>query len=852
MGKLVKIVFGIAAAVLLVLVLAVGAFALFFDPNDFRTQITAAAKKATGRELTVGEIKLGIYPVLGANVKDIRLSNAPGFGDQPMLQVAEADVGLRLLPLVLRRELVVGKVALNGLKANLAKDAEGKSNWDDLAKAGGNEAAKPEEPAGGDPALKSIDISGIAIRNADVAYRDQQSGQAYSVAGLNLETGSISPGDPFDLSLAFVTTLEAQKATADVKLSTRVEYDLEAQAYSAKDLALKLIATLPDKSADIDLAGDLSADLKQQTAKADKLSLKLKAKTADGTADVALDGSMSADLAKKTALAEKLAVKLKAAMKDLAADADLTVRVSADYGTPLLRAEGITLALNAKGEKLPGGKQAATFTGDAIYDHAKGTLKLATGELKASDLGLEVALGLDGSGLNTEAPRFMGPVSIKTFNPRDLMKLLDIKLETHDPETLKALALRLKFDASINSARITDLNMKLDQSTFTGNATISDFKSKAAEFALKLDSIDADRYLPTPAVPVKAAPLTAEEKAAVNATAVPSDVLDTLNVVGSVDIGKLKLKNVAMNAVQLRVNALKGQDKTIGLGAQLYGGSIASTTRITPGATPRYVESLKLTSIAAGPLLKDFTGKESMTGDGNFTMDVTTAGQTVGALKQALNGDLSISFVNGAVKGFNLGQILRKGDALLKGQQYTDSAPVQTDFTELSAAAKIINGVLQSDALNAKSPLFRVDGAGKVDLVRETIDYTAKPTIVNTVSGQGGKDLPDLAGIVIPIKVSGTFDKPKYSLDLKAALTQKATQGLRDQLVGDKGDKLREKIDSQLQKKLGSGLDANPALKGKLEDGLNALFGKKKKPAEPAPAAPAAAPAPTPAPAPAP
>ncbi|MDH4459334.1 MAG: hypothetical protein QE272_11585, partial [Nevskia sp.] len=97
-----------------------------------------------------------------------------------------------------------------------------------------------------------------------------------------------------------------------------------------------------------------------------------------------------------------------------------------------------------------------------------------------------------------------------------------------------------------------------------------------------------------------------------------------------------------------------------------------------------------------------------------------------------------------------------------------------------------------------------------------------------------------------------TFDKPKYALDLKAALTQKATQGLRDQLVGDKGDKLREKIDSQLQKKLGSGLDANPALKGKLEDGLNALFGKKKKPAEPAPAAPAAAPAPTPAPAPAP
>ncbi|MDP3295584.1 MAG: AsmA family protein, partial [Nevskia sp.] len=70
MGKLVKIIFGIVGVVLLLVVLAVGAFALFFDPNDFRSQITAAAKKSTGRDLVIGDIKLGIYPVLGAKVKD--------------------------------------------------------------------------------------------------------------------------------------------------------------------------------------------------------------------------------------------------------------------------------------------------------------------------------------------------------------------------------------------------------------------------------------------------------------------------------------------------------------------------------------------------------------------------------------------------------------------------------------------------------------------------------------------------------------------------------------------------------------------------------------------------------------
>lgn len=845
MGKLLKIVFGIIGAVLLLLVLAVGAFALFFDPNDFRSQITAAAKKATGRDLAIGDIKLGIYPVLGANVKNVSLSNAAGFGEAPMLVVVEADVGLRLLPLVMHREIQIGKVSLTGMKLNLAKNAEGVSNWDDLAK-GSPDQAKPEDKPDEGPGIKSIDISGIVIKAADINYDDRQSGQAYAVTGLDLETGSISPGDPFDIKLAFSTTVKQPAAKADVKLSTRVEYDLKAQRYSADKLALKVLATMPDQKADIDLGGNLSANLEKQTAKADKLSLKVKATTKDGTADIDLAGNASADLGKKTALTDKLTVKLKAAMKELNANADLAVQISAEYDKPLVRAEGLKINASAEGKAIPGGTQTATFTGDAIYDGAKGSFKLASGDLKAA--GIDATVALDAIGLNTDAPRFVGPLSVKTFNPRELMKLLDIKVETADPETLKALALRFKFDATTKAARITDLNMKLDQSTFTGSAAVTSFDSQAAEFALKLDTIDADRYLPTPAVPVKEAPLTPEEKAAANAVELPVDALDGFTASGTIDIGKLKVSNVNMANVQFRLNAAKGQPKEIGLGAQLYGGSIASTTKITPGATPRFAESLKLTSISAGPLLKDFTGKESMTGEGNFAMDVTSSGKTVGAVKQALNGDLAFSFLNGAVKGFNLGQILRKGDALLKGQQFNESAPVQTDFTELGATAKITNGVLQSDALNAKSPLFRVDGAGKVDIARETIDYTAKPTIVNTASGQGGKDLPDLAGIVIPIRVTGTFAQPKYSLDLKAALTQKATQGLRDKLVGDKGDKLREKIDTQLEKKLGNELEGNPALKGKLQDGLNSLFGKKKAPA-PAPA-PAAEPAPAPAPAP--
>ncbi|MGV2482458.1 UNVERIFIED_CONTAM: hypothetical protein IGO34_37315, partial [Salmonella enterica subsp. enterica serovar Weltevreden] len=71
--------------------------------------------------------------------------------------------------------------------------------------------------------------------------------------------------------------------------------------------------------------------------------------------------------------------------------------------------------------------------------------------------------------------------------------------------------------------------------------------------------------------------------------------------------------------------------------------------------------------------------------------------------------------------------------------------------------------------------MFRVAGEGQFDLVNETINYLAKPTIVNTISGQGGKGLEQLKGITIPIRLSGNLYKPKVSLDLKTAMQQQAT-----------------------------------------------------------------------------
>ncbi|GAC1630117.1 MAG: hypothetical protein NVS9B10_22240 [Nevskia sp.] len=799
MGKLLKIVFGILAALLLAAVLAVGAFALLFDPNDFRGRITVEVRKATGRDLVIGDIKLSLFPTLGARIGKATLSNASGFGDQPFAAVAEADVGVQLLPLILRREVKVSTVALTGLQLDAVKNADGRSNWDDLQKIVETPSA-PQPPASGAPAIKSIDISGISIKDASISYTDNQAKTSYKLSRLNLRTGTIRPGSPFDFALDCAISSARPAANANVSLGAKLAFDRAKQRLDGSKIVLKLKAALPDRKFDLELGGNAGADLAKQLFSTDKLTLKLKAE-----------------------------------LPDMKADVDLSSRLSADLAAKVYKAEKLVASVVAEGRSLPGGKQKADLTGDAIYDGAKGSLKVASLDVLAA--GLSATIALDASGLNGETPRFTGPLSVKPFNPRELLALFGTKIETADPAVLKDMSLKAKLDATTSSARFNELVIKLDQSTVSGSAAVTDLATKAAEFTLKLDAIDADRYLApkSAAQAPAAAPATPAEKAKADAEPLPVDALDALNASGTVDIGKLKLSGVSMANVRLSLDAAKGREKRIGLAANLYGGSMTANTRIAPGARPGYVESLRLNSIAAGPLLKDFTGKESMTGEGNVALDLSSAGKTLGEVKRALNGDVAFNFVNGAVKGFNLGQILRQGQAFMAGQQFNESEPQQTDFTEFAAKGHITNGVLQSDALDAKSPLFRLDGAGKIDLVNQTLDYTAKPTVVNTATGQGGKNLGDLAGIVIPIRVTGSWAAPKYSLDLKTALQQKATE------------KLRGRLGEQIDKKLGDKLGDSP-LKDQIQQGLDSLFGRKRKPEAPPAAAPAPAAAPTPAP----
>ncbi len=229
MGKLLKI---LAALVILLVVIAV-ALPFIIDPNDYRDEIVSAVEENTGRTLKIdGDMSLTVFPWVGIDLGRLSLGNAKGFGDKPFAAIEEASVRIKLLPL-LGRQIVADTITLDGLKLNLAKNKQGVTNWDDLAKPAVTDkkeqpGEKPEEQQQAKGAgLQGLAIGGVNINNATINWQDDSTGQSYQVNNFRLNSGAITPGSPVDLSLGLELASSQPQMTAALTLDGTVAVDDE-------------------------------------------------------------------------------------------------------------------------------------------------------------------------------------------------------------------------------------------------------------------------------------------------------------------------------------------------------------------------------------------------------------------------------------------------------------------------------------------------------------------------------------------------------------------------------------------------------------------------------------------------
>jgi AsmA protein len=275
--------------------------------------------------------------------------------------------------------------------------------------------------------------------------------------------------------------------------------------------------------------------------------------------------------------------------------------------------------------------------------------------------------------------------------------------------------------------------------------------------------------------------------------------LKKLDVKGSVRIGELIAANIKSYNVSVEIMARNGRLDLEPIAADLYQGNVKGMASVDAN-TNRIVVKQTLAGISIGPLLRDAIQQDLLEGRGNVELDVTTTGSLVSELKKALNGTARIELKDGAIKGIDIAQSLRKAKSLFAGGTSEEQAAVaggKTNFSELTASFVIKNGIAHNSDLLAKSPFLRLTGEGDINIPESSLNYLAKAAIVASSAGQDGKELAELQGLTVPVRASGPFTALKYKVEVSSIFGDSAKQELKetkDLIKNNIGDKLKSKV----------------------------------------------------------
>jgi AsmA protein len=417
-------------------------------------------------------------------------------------------------------------------------------------------------------------------------------------------------------------------------------------------------------------------------------------------------------------------------------------------------------------------------------DSAKGEAVTLEAKLGARQVTLKID-GVEGSAKALTIPKLSAQVTLPM--PDLPQKTLQLNVDGS-----------VKADLEKQSAS-ADLVAKLDESTIKAKLALPKLSPPAYNFDVDIDKLNVDRYMAARAEPAKEkeAKKAPEKPAAQQETPVDLSALKSLNANGKLHIGALQARGLKVADVRAEVKAANGRVDVAPHSANLYEGKVAGALSLQADGN-RVALKEDLTGISIGPLLKDVSQKDMLDGHGNIALDVNAAGPTVEAMKRALAGTAKVQLKDGAIKGFNLAEALRKAKAALGGSSEQKAAAAQTqqtDFSEMSASFVIKNGVAHNEDLDMKAPLFRVAGKGDINIGNSSLDYTTKATIVSSTKGQGGADLEKLSGVTVPVHLSGPFDALKYDVNYGAVATDlaktKAGEKVKDQVEKQLGGKLK-------------------------------------------------------------
>ncbi len=212
------------AVVLFVVILGVLALPFLVDLNPYVAKYKPQIEDALQRKVELKDIRLTIWPRLGARVSGFTIMDDPAFGTQPFASFSALDVGVKLRPLLSGR-VEVEEISLRDPIITAIKNRDGVLNASTIGSKGAAapEPSKPEAPAPaaeGGPlkALALLAVDRVSLTNGQLTYRDLSIGPTpseYVLQDLNVHLT--------DVRLGKLATVHVETVVHPLKLPITVD-----------------------------------------------------------------------------------------------------------------------------------------------------------------------------------------------------------------------------------------------------------------------------------------------------------------------------------------------------------------------------------------------------------------------------------------------------------------------------------------------------------------------------------------------------------------------------------------------------------------------------------------------------
>ncbi|MEX6298970.1 outer membrane assembly protein AsmA [Providencia huaxiensis] len=330
----------------------------------------------------------------------------------------------------------------------------------------------------------------------------------------------------------------------------------------------------------------------------------------------------------------------------------------------------------------------------------------------------------------------------------------------------------------IENASLSNLLIKANESSLTGNISIQLTDIPKVAIELVSDKLDLDNLLGTAAADSNSTAETNNNRIGVKPVISGSNTqqydlsgLQSFTADINLAINHLVYRGMTVTDVVFEAQNQAPRFSVAKLQGKAFGGDFSLPVTLNYRSTPAYVSAKpKFNHIDLTPLLKAFNMPQKISGIISLNATLSGIGYDDYAVKNQWQGPVSFELRSAKLQGLNIPQLIQQSVSRVTNKI---NAPVNTgNYTEvdLFKVAGILNkGNLNISSMQATSALVNINGQGNMNIPNETIDVNLG---VNIANGWGGDSrlVKQLQEMTIPLRIYGSWYSLQYQLDVEKLL----------------------------------------------------------------------------------